>query len=73
MKKSKNIREIVGKWLKTNGYDGLYYDSDCGCKVDDLMVCGEPNPDCSPGYITYNEEGYIIAPKVMKKRGQKRC
>lgn len=39
---AKNIREIVNEWLKVNGYEGLAGD-DCGCEVDDLMPCDEPD------------------------------
>ena len=35
------VREILEKWLKDNGYDGLYTDS-CQCVVGDLADCGEP-------------------------------
>ena len=36
-----NTRDIIEKWLRDNGCDGLCCD-DCGCGVDDLMPC-EPN------------------------------
>jgi len=45
-----NLREIVAEWLKEHGHDGLYYDN-CGCKIDDLMPCDEPNIDCKAGKI----------------------
>jgi hypothetical protein len=32
------VKEIVIKYLKDNGYDGLYSD-DCGCMIDDLIPC----------------------------------
>lgn len=44
------IPEIVTEWLKARGYDGLAGD-ECGCKLDDLMPCGEPHlVDCVPGH-----------------------
>ncbi len=50
------VKEILKKYLKDNGYDGLFTDS-CGCRVGDLMPClglgilNEPT-DCQPGYVT---------------------
>jgi hypothetical protein len=40
-----NIKEIVKKYLKDNGFDGLAGDN-CGCGLDDLMPCEEPSIDC---------------------------
>lgn len=44
------IREILTDWLKTHGYDGLYRDNDCACKLAALMPCGEMDAECRPGY-----------------------
>jgi len=47
-----NVRDIVEAWLKTNGYDGLYCDMECACKLDDLFSCDEVDPgQCHPGYL----------------------
>jgi hypothetical protein len=45
------VREIITKYLKDNGYDGLCCE-DCGCEVEDLAPCciGENFIDCRPGY-----------------------
>ena len=32
------VKEIVGEWLKTHGYDGLCT-TNCGCGMDDLIPC----------------------------------
>jgi hypothetical protein len=32
------VKDIVAKWLKENGYDGLARE-DCGCQLDDLFAC----------------------------------
>ena len=40
------LREIVRDWLKTHGCDGLYYEGECSCDIDDLMPCGQPCLDC---------------------------
>lgn len=43
------VKEIVTKYLKENGYDGLYSD-DCGCGIDDLMPCSDCGSDlCEAG------------------------
>ena len=45
-----DVREIVKRWLKENGYHGLYSDGgECACELSDLQPCGENFSDCSPG------------------------
>ena len=44
------LKEIAVEWLKGHGYEGLYGEI-CGCKLDDLMPCGEPGEDCEAGHI----------------------
>ncbi len=46
-----NIKEIVIKYLRDNGYDGMYCpDEPCGCELSDLAPCGcECWEDCLPG------------------------
>jgi len=49
-KKSKiDVRQIVTKYLKDNGFDGLYAE-ECGCQISDLFPCDGPCDDCKPGY-----------------------
>ena len=43
------VKEIIKKYLKENGFDGLAGDS-CGCFISDLMPCDNPSPDCSAGH-----------------------
>lgn len=44
------VREIVLKYLKRTGYDGLY-NSDCGCELSNLMFCDtEKCLNCKAGY-----------------------
>ena len=43
------VKEIVIKYLKNEGYDGLCGD-DCGCLIDDLFLCGPCFSDCRPGW-----------------------
>ena len=44
------VKEIIATWLKDNGFDGLFHDSDCGCLVEDLAPCCEDISHCEPGY-----------------------
>jgi hypothetical protein len=39
-----NIKEIVAKYLKENGYDGLVNPDiwKCGCHLDNFMWCSGP-------------------------------
>jgi len=47
-----NCREIIAKWLKENGYDGLCNEfMGCGCDVEDLGPCDDFGAgDCEPAY-----------------------
>ena len=44
-----NLRELTRKWLEANGYEGLAGEY-CGCEINDLMPCDEPNINCQPAY-----------------------
>ncbi len=48
------IRDIVEQYLTKNDlndYDGLFSESgECGCRIGDLMPCGEAFPDCQAGF-----------------------
>ena len=57
-----NVKQIVEKYLRENGYDGLYTD-ECGCCLDDLMPCDEFCLDCIAGYKV------IITAKNQNKFG----
>ncbi|MDP2365057.1 MAG: hypothetical protein Q8M94_14970 [Ignavibacteria bacterium] len=49
------VKEIIEKYLRENGYDGLFYE-ECFCEIDDLFPCDEDGIncelgiDCEPGY-----------------------
>lgn len=47
--KSLDLNEMVIKYLKDNGFDGLCSD-ECGCTLDDLFPCETPSADCCGGY-----------------------
>jgi hypothetical protein len=69
-----NVEQILKKWLKDNGYDGLYC-SGCGCSINDLAPCGMIYiMDCHPGYkgpgnsqegwdFTIGPEDFSVGPK----------
>ncbi len=42
------VLEIIQKYLKDNGYDGLAGD-ECGCGFDNLATCDTPLA-CNPGW-----------------------
>ncbi len=44
------LKIIVQEYLKEKGYDGLWDEYNCGCELDDLMVCGDPHLGCRAGY-----------------------
>jgi len=45
-------KEIIKKWLKDNGFDGLYNpDIPCGCKADDLIPGECDITNCKAGYL----------------------
>lgn len=45
-----NVRKILKRWLKDNGYDGLCNQLQCGCTIDDMGPCNVPLLCCKPGY-----------------------
>jgi len=65
----KTIKEIVEEWLIENGYDGLF-NTDCGCRIGDLMPCMEPQDDCEAGFLkpigTDYTRDFIITPEKQK-------
>jgi hypothetical protein len=64
----KNVEKIMEGYLLAFGYDGLYHDTDCGCKIGDLGPCGHLCLDCKPGYLTETPGGeydWIIGPGKM--------
>lgn len=45
------VKQIVHEWVKEHGYDGLYSDIGCGCKLDDFIPCDMCSMNCMPGHI----------------------
>lgn len=52
------VRDIVERWLKEHGYDGLHHKCDCGCEVGDLMPCDSEVMYCTAGYKCPGDEEY---------------
>jgi hypothetical protein len=48
--KELTVRNIVKKFLKENGYHGLYFVDHCSCEIDDLMPGCEVVSECLAGY-----------------------
>lgn len=73
--KTHNVQKIIEDYLKENGFDGLYYESECGCSVNDLAPCDGNPLNCTPGYRIetprnhdqYGETDWIIGPKKGKR------
>lgn len=46
-----NVKEIVKRWMRKRGYQGLYNDVECGCSIDELFPCASYQcGDCVPAY-----------------------
>jgi len=47
-----NVAQMAENYLTQHGYDGLYNsDTECECKLDDLMACMDCAGDCEAGYF----------------------
>ena len=73
-----NVKQIVKKYLKDNGFDGLCRD-DCCCRVENncLMPCCVTDiEECKPGYLVREERNsqywgwHISTTKPDKKAGE---
>jgi hypothetical protein len=70
-----NCLDIVAKYLKDNGYDGLFND-ECGCELSDLRPCCDDITHCTPGYkvapppdVRCEYDFYICASKDARPWG----
>jgi hypothetical protein len=64
---SPTVKSIVERWLKENGYDGLYTgNGECGCRLGDLIPCDSPCDQCEAGYLLPGDADaeWYIGPKV---------
>jgi len=48
---SKTVFEIVEDHIMENGFDGLFNDCLCGCRLGDLMPCDSNCSNCEPAYL----------------------
>lgn len=71
-----DIQQIVAHYLTEHGYDGLYNEGVCACKLGELFPCGEPG-NCKAGYLREGcncGEGcdfHIVSNKPVARQGQK--
>lgn len=66
------IKDIVIKYIKDNGYDGLYHEKCAGCNIKDFLKCEEIwIKDCKPGYkhIIHFDDYNDYCIKSFKHRG----
>lgn len=69
-----NLKQIVEKYIRENGFDGLYCERwSCDCNLNDLMKCELIDEDCQPGYQREANEmekeaghDYVITPEKPK-------
>jgi len=67
-----NVKKIVKKYLKENGYYGLYnLEGECGCTKDDLFPCESCPDECEAGYLIDDpqesgDDFYGIGPKKQQ-------
>jgi hypothetical protein len=61
-----NVKQVVADWLRDNGYDGLYHESDCGCELSNLAPCESCCLECTPGHKIIDPNGscgdFLIVP-----------
>ena len=58
MGKRKTVKNIIIEYLKKHDYDGLAGD-DCGCEINDLMICDSPCENCIPAYKVKPSQDFI--------------
>lgn len=74
------VKDIVILYLKEHGYDGLYVQGECACRLGNLMPCdgemgcGTGVTECQAGYLTdppdnpeYTDCDFYIGAQKRKK------
>ena len=46
-----DLKKFVELALQEKGFDGLWSNQGCACKIGNLMPCDEPQPECEPGEL----------------------
>ena len=66
------LKDIAKAWLREHGYDGLC-NTECGCRFEDFMLCGEPGAGCEAAYETKApedaDEDYWMTPGKKEAPG----
>lgn len=71
-KQGMKVSEIIIKYLRDNGFDGLcHVESECGCDIDDLQHCDCYCMECEPAYKGEDELGYRIYTTEKKEMERK--
>ena len=60
-----DVGDTLRKYLKKNGFDGIYNPEECSCLIDDLQPCDGRMINCIPGVISDDDDSGddIIGPK----------
>lgn len=66
------VKEIVEKYLRENGYEGLFAPGECACIISELMPCERVSAlYCQPGIIypadPESEFGFMVGYKADEK------
>jgi len=66
------VLKITKEYLVANGFDGLYVDGECACRVDDLRPCMTGFfHECKPGYLgpcdCIDDHDWHIGPEKMEQ------
>lgn len=62
--------DMLESQLRENGYDGLCNtENECGCRIGDLMPCGEYCGECQPGYLHPRSGEYDFVILTVKPEG----
>lgn len=69
-----DVYSIVEKYLRENGYDGLFSADCCACLVDDLCPCDDMKGSCEAGHKAPCDCGdghqfHIVGGKPKQKGG----
>lgn len=72
-RKGMMVKEIVKCAIIQEGFDGLFNDDgECGCSVDQLFICGNPQLDCEMGIkakCDCGDHDFHIVPGIPHVRG----
>ena len=69
------VEQILADWLEKHGYSGLYWESECGCCLDNFMPCREVSLSCQAGYkvpnstldLSPDRPEFLVVPEKTKE------